>query len=80
MSSDGPDPVRLAEVSELHARVRRALGRLPARQAEAFSLRFFEGMTYREIADHVGVKRDLVGVLLHRAGSRLREFLISEDS
>ncbi|MGB2822996.1 MAG: sigma-70 family RNA polymerase sigma factor [Phycisphaerae bacterium] len=68
-------PERRSERRELSGRVRQALGRLPGRQAEVFCLRFLSGMSYTEIADHLGLRKSNVGVLLHRARSKLREML-----
>ena len=68
-------PGELAEGGELVVRLRAALGRLPADQAEVFSLYTLEGQSYREIASLLGLKRTTVGVLLHRARRELRRWL-----
>ena len=47
----------------------------PAKQAEAFSLHCVEDWSYQEIAQHLAVSLDAVGVLLHRARQRLRRLL-----
>ena len=52
-----------------------ALGRLPERQAEVFCLHVLEGWEHAEIAKQMQITSDAVGVLLHRARSRLRELL-----
>jgi RNA polymerase sigma-70 factor (ECF subfamily) len=52
---------------------------LPPNQAEAFCLHCLEDWTYREIAGHLGISVDAVGVLVHRARKRLRERLESFD-
>jgi RNA polymerase sigma-70 factor (ECF subfamily) len=59
----------------LSERLRRALGRIPAKQAEAFCMHSLEGLTYREIAEQLAVSVDSVGVLVHRARTRLRQLL-----
>ena len=69
------EPSRLAEASELAEHLRRALTDLDARQAEVFCLACLEGLDYRQIAAHMAVTVNHVGVLLHRAKSRLRERL-----
>ena len=46
----GRDVDQEAEAAELSDHLRIALTRLPARQAEAFCLRWLEGMSYEEIA------------------------------
>jgi RNA polymerase sigma factor (sigma-70 family) len=65
------------EDAELAERLRDALGRISARQAEVFSLHCLEGFSYEEIAGQLGVSVAAVGVHLHRARARLRELLSS---
>ena len=57
------------------ARLRKALAQLPTQQAEVFCLRSINDLSYREIAGQLDLKTSAVGVLLHRARSRLRELL-----
>jgi RNA polymerase sigma-70 factor (ECF subfamily) len=73
--SAGPDGH--AEASELSARLREALGRLPSRQAEVFCLRFLNELSYEDIGRQLGMKPSAVGVALHRARGRLRALLKS---
>ncbi|MDG3002262.1 RNA polymerase sigma factor [Paludisphaera mucosa] len=75
LGGPGPSPSRSAEDSELPRRLREALARLPAKQAQAFCLRALEEWSYAEIAEHLGATVDAVGVLLHRARTRLRALL-----
>jgi RNA polymerase sigma-70 factor (ECF subfamily) len=70
-----PPPSRQAEDAELFRRLREALGALPAKQAQVFSLHCLESWSYQEIARHLAITVDAVGVLLHRARRRLRERL-----
>jgi RNA polymerase sigma-70 factor, ECF subfamily len=67
---DGP-----AQGRELSDCLRRALGRLPTQQAQAFCLRHIEDLSYEDIADQLQVSVNSVGVILHRARERLRELL-----
>jgi RNA polymerase sigma-70 factor (ECF subfamily) len=73
------DPLWLAEAREfheqLHERLRRALARLSPQQAEAFCLRYLNEMDYCQIAEALQIDVNQVGVVLHRARSRLRELL-----
>lgn len=69
------DPLRCAANSELADRLSDALTALPPREAEAFCLRYLSGMSYREIAQHLGISTGFTGVLLYRAKARLREQL-----
>ena len=48
------DPSHAAMSSELAARVDEAVRALPDKQRAVFTLRFFEGMSHKEIADAVG--------------------------
>ena len=75
--SGGPGPSELAESSELSARLREALATLPARQADVFCLFSLDGWNYQDIADHLHITVDSVGVLLHRARGKLRLKLAS---
>ena len=53
--------------SDLRECVRRAVAELPARSAEIFTLRFFEGLTNPEIARALGISSITVAVSLHRS-------------
>jgi RNA polymerase sigma-70 factor, ECF subfamily len=68
-------PIQQAEESELADELRTALGKIPPRQAEVFCLHCIEDWSYQEIAGHLGISIDSVGVLLHRARNRLRKLL-----
>ncbi len=48
------DPARMAESSEIAHRIREAVETLPDKQKAVFTLKFYEGMSHREIADIVG--------------------------
>ena len=71
----GPSP----EVLALGAQVEQALARLKRRHRDVLILKEVEGMTYREIAENLGVSESSVPSLLHRARQRLRA-LLSEAS
>jgi RNA polymerase sigma-70 factor (ECF subfamily) len=55
--------------------LRDALGALPAEQRAVFTLRVFEELSYREIADALGINVGTVMSRLSRARERLREQL-----
>lgn len=61
-----------AERGEL---VRRAIGRMPRREAELLLLKYSEGWTCRELADHLGGSEAAIESRLHRARRRLRDLL-----
>lgn len=71
----GPGPETRAGNAELAARLLLSVSQLPSRQAEAFCLRFLSDLTYDEIAGELGIETNHVGVLLHRARSKLRALL-----
>jgi RNA polymerase sigma-70 factor (ECF subfamily) len=55
--------------------LRHALSELPARSAEIFTLRFFEGLTNPEIAKALGISSITVAVTLHRTRRELQKKL-----
>ena len=65
---------------ELVERVRGEMVNMPDRQAEAFWLVCVEERTYEEVAQQMGVQRNAVGVLVHRARQHLRSKLKSVKS
>jgi RNA polymerase sigma-70 factor (ECF subfamily) len=74
-----PLPSQGVEDAELSDSLRAALAGLRPNQAEAFCLHHLDDWSYREIAEHLAISVDAVGVLLHRARKRLRELLESSD-
>jgi len=75
-----PGPEQRAHVGELAARLRQGLARLPRREAEVFCLCCLEGRTRKEVGRALGMTPNHVGVVLHRARSRLREILLPENN
>jgi RNA polymerase sigma-70 factor, ECF subfamily len=75
VESPGPGPDQQAETTELARMLRGLVVQLPDRQAEVFCLRYISQMSYREIARQMDLKTVDVGMLLHRARSRLRELV-----
>lgn len=55
--------------------VRRALASLPDSQREVIMLHWFEGLTFREVAEVVGATPTAVKVRAHRGYAKLREHL-----
>lgn len=72
-----PAPSQIEQLVTQHtsAEVRRALDRLPARARMALVLRYYAEMSYDEIAETLGIRRNFVGVVLLRARHQLREAL-----
>ncbi len=71
-----PDPLDGLLQDERDGLVRKALGRLPRRDAEILLLKYTEDWSYRELAAHLGVSESAVEARLHRARQRLREAMI----
>lgn len=61
------------EMRELQIRLKAELALLPEQQAEAFWLRFIEELSYSEIAEQLNTSTQTVGVLIHRARTKVRE-------
>jgi RNA polymerase sigma-70 factor, ECF subfamily len=75
LPAQNPDPDRQMLNLELGDQLRHALARLPAKQSQIFCLKFLEEMTYEEIAGHLEIDTNTVGVLLHRARGQLKALL-----
>jgi RNA polymerase sigma-70 factor (ECF subfamily) len=69
------EPESAAIEAELAARLRRAVGELPDREATVFSLRYFGEMSNPMIAETLGITLDAVGMALHKARAKLKESL-----
>src|SRR5262249_25958748 len=61
--------------SELRASLRRAISKLGEKSGEMFVLKYFEGYDNTEIARLMGTSAMVVGVLLHRARTRVKKEL-----
>lgn len=63
--------------AELADRLRGALARLPAREAEVFCLKVLDELSYRQIAEQFRIRENHVGVLINRARTKLQAILHS---
>jgi len=72
-----PDPLAWLLADERRAQVRKALKRMPRRDAELLLLKYTEDWNYQQIADHLGMTHAAVESRLHRARARLRQELMS---
>jgi RNA polymerase sigma-70 factor (ECF subfamily) len=70
-----PDPERALLLTERTELVRKSLAELPAESREVLVLRELEELTYREIANIVGIPMGTVMSRLSRARERLQETL-----
>jgi RNA polymerase sigma-70 factor, ECF subfamily len=71
----GADPEELRRGREIEAWLRDAVGRLAPQSAEVFALHVFEGRSHEEIAEALGLSRNAVAVVLHRARRQLKREL-----
>ncbi len=73
-NNDGPE--EQAQSKELADRLRAAVAELPRREAEVFCLRYFEDLSYQEIAVSLNVQVNAVAAALHKARGRLEAALL----
>ena len=71
---DTPEAVAVAQ--ELETRLRIVLSELAPRQAEVFCLRYFEDLSYREIAATLEISPTAASTALSQARSRLEKRLL----
>ena len=64
------DPEEAGWMSDRRARVKRAVSKLPPAQREAITLAYFGGLTYRQVAEHLGIPEGT-------AKSRMRDGLMT---
>jgi len=62
---------------ELHDRLRQAISELPQREAEVFCLRYFEDLSYQDIATELGIRSGAVAAALHKARLKLEAALLA---
>lgn len=72
---NGPDPARVHDGREAYARLSEAVGRLPRRQREAFSLRILEELDVATTARAMGCSEGSVKTHLSRARETLQRQL-----
>jgi len=72
-SRDGPEETVLER--ELAERLRQAVARLPGREAEVFCLRYFEDLSYQQIAEALDINPGAVATALHKARVKLETML-----
>jgi len=73
-SADNPESVAIER--ELSARLRLAIAQLPRREATVFCLRYFEDLSYEQIAESLSIRVGAVATALHKARTRLESILL----
>ncbi len=71
--STEPSPEVQQVDRELQDQIRRSIATLGPKAAEIVVLKYFEGHSNLEIAEMLGTSQMVIGVLLHRARTRLRK-------
>jgi RNA polymerase sigma-70 factor, ECF subfamily len=69
------DPHEVAVAREQAEQLSEAIGRLPLRQASVFCLRYFEELSYADIAQSLTMEVGAVGAALHKARGKLQSIL-----
>ncbi len=69
------NPGREYQSHEAMLSLRKSLNKLSPRQQVVFTLRHYEGLTLKEIAEHLGLETGTVKAHLHRAVKQLRQDL-----
>jgi RNA polymerase sigma-70 factor (ECF subfamily) len=73
-TEDEPDAALLGQ--ELAQRLRSSVAELPPREASVFCLRYFEELTYQQIAEALQIQVGAVAAALHKARARLEALLL----
>ncbi len=74
------EALKRMEDTELQAKVKTFIQALPARQQEIVYLRFYEGLSYEEIADVMSISVNSAYKLLYKALERLQTILGAPSS
>lgn len=75
VKDDSPSPENRTSDEQRAISLRRALGRISAREATCFALRYFQGMEIAGIAATLGMTENHASVTLHRAVRSIRAAL-----
>ena len=70
---EGPEAAAIEH--ELAERLRQAISQLPDREAAVFCLRYFDDLSYQEIAESLRIRTGAVASALHKARLKLEALL-----
>lgn len=76
LATSANDPEALAVERELAVRLRQAISQLPRREATVFCLRYFDDLSYEQIAETLQISPGAVATALHKARTRLESLLL----
>jgi RNA polymerase sigma-70 factor (ECF subfamily) len=77
LANPADNPEAVAVERELANRLRDALVHLPPREATVFCLRYFDDLSYEQIAQALQIQVGAVATALHKARARLESILLS---
>lgn len=73
--TESPNPLERVLAAEKQEHVQEAIRKLEDIDRQVLLLKYSEGWTYRQLADHLGVKEDTVEYRLAKARKKLRRLL-----
>jgi RNA polymerase sigma-70 factor (ECF subfamily) len=76
LPSAGPSPDASMLEKELAERLRSAVAQLPQREGAVFCMRYFEDLSYQQIAEALRISGGAVAVALHKARTKLEAVLL----
>lgn len=76
LASPAENPEGIVMERELAARLRLAIAQLPPREATVFCMRYFDDLSYEQIADALTIRVGAVATALHKARARLESILL----
>ena len=75
--SHGPEETAVGR--ELEERLRAAVATLPERESAVFCLRYFEDLSYEDIAESLQISSSAVSTALNKARTKLQELLMETE-
>jgi RNA polymerase sigma-70 factor (ECF subfamily) len=76
LASSGPSPEAALLEKELAERLRQAIAQLPQREGAVFCMRYFEDLSYQQIAESLHIRSGAVAAALHKARAKLEAYLL----
>lgn len=80
VSGDQTEPLDWLLEQEREGQIYRALRRLPPRDREILVLKYTQGWTYQQLADHLGVKPKTIEYRLMKSRDRMRRLMRKDDA
>lgn len=80
LREEGPSPYEQVQTSRENGDLRRAVGKLPARERSIIQMRYFEDQSSKAIATSMGLSEARVSQLLARATSQLKALLVEAQN